>query len=130
VLVVMIGTNDAASNSRDEIAAGIEKLVREIRQRLPNMKILLLGIFPRGPHTSNTGKFDDGLSRMLVIRAANARIAKLDDGRTVRYLDIGEKFLDHGKIPDDVMADQLHPTAKGYQRWADAMQPLLEEMLR
>ena len=130
VTVLMIGTNDTAANGAGEIAAGIEKLVSEIRHRLPNTKILLLAIFPRGPHNANTGTFDDGVERMRVIRAVNARIAKLDDGHTVRYLDIGNKFLVDGRIPDDVMADQLHPTAKGYQIWADAMQPLLEEMMR
>ena len=61
----------------------------------------------------------------------NAELAKLDDGRMVRYLDIGPKFLDAaGKIPNDVMPDQLHPNVKGYQIWAEAMQPLLEEMMK
>jgi lysophospholipase L1-like esterase len=28
------------------------------------------------------------------------------------------------------MPDGLHPATPGYQIWADAMQPLLEEMLK
>ena len=28
------------------------------------------------------------------------------------------------------MKDGLHPTPKGYTMWADAMQPLLDQMLK
>jgi beta-glucosidase len=60
----------------------------------------------------------------------NERIAKLDDGQNVRYLDIGEEFLDEsGRIPEDVMRDELHPDAKGYRIWADAIDPVIGEMI-
>lgn len=56
--------------------------------------------------------------------------AKLDDGKMIKYLDIGKSFLDKdGAIPGDVMPDKLHPNAKGYQIWADAMNATLGEML-
>jgi len=49
----------------------------------------------------------------------------------VRFLDINEKFLGQdGRIPKSIMPDQLHPSAAGYQLWADAMRPLLTEMMR
>ena len=52
----------------------------------------------------------------------NKTIAKLDDGKKVFYLDIGKGFLDaSGNIPADVMSDGLHPTAKGYEIWAQAV---------
>jgi len=61
----------------------------------------------------------------------NAELAKLDDGKNVRFLDINASFLGQdGKIPFSVMPDQLHPNAAGYQLWADAMQPLLTEMMK
>jgi beta-glucosidase len=52
------------------------------------------------------------------------------DTAYVRFLSINQKFLVDGKIPHDVMPDQLHPNAKGYQIWAEAMQPLLDEMMK
>jgi lysophospholipase L1-like esterase len=58
-------------------------------------------------------------------------IDDLDDGgQHVKFLDIGNKFLNSsGNIPTDVMSDGLHPTAKGYQIWADAMRPTLLSLI-
>ncbi len=130
VTVLMIGTNNTGSNSADQIAAADKKIVQELRAKLPDSKVLLLAVFPRGPRKGSDGKGDDGVERMKKINAINAELAKLDDGKTVRFLSINEKFLVDGKIPNDVMPDQLHPSAKGYQIWAEAMQPLLDEMMR
>ena len=65
------------------------------------------------------------------LTTVNAALAKLDDGDKMRYLDIGDKFLSKdGSLSKDVMKDGLHPTVQGYQIWADAMQPLLDQMLK
>ena len=49
--VIMIGTNNSngKDNTAEEIADGIKVIVKEVREKLPETKILLLGIFPRGP---------------------------------------------------------------------------------
>jgi beta-glucosidase len=130
VIVLMIGTNDTALNTGDDIAAGVEHLVKTIRSKSPNSKVLLLAILPRGAHP-NRKPSRDPADRMRDINTANARLAKLDNGSTVRFLDLGPKFLDSaGKIPADLMPDQLHPSKKGYEVWADAMRPKLEEMMK
>ena len=132
VVVLMLGTNNTGANTADEIAAADKKIVQMIRAKIPETKVLLLAIFPRGPRKDKEGKItDDGVSRMSIIRAANAQLAKLDDGKNVRFLDIGPKFLDaDGKIPDSIMPDQLHPNVEGYKIWAAAMQPTLEKMMK
>ena len=130
VLVLMIGTNNTKGNSADEIAAADKLIVQKIREKLPDTKILLLAIFPRGPQKAHNGTVDDGVERMQKIHAINAELAKMDNGNTIRFLDIGNQFLDaNGKIPADVMPDQLHPSPKGYDIWAAAMQPLLDQMM-
>lgn len=121
VTVLMIGTNNLGSNTPDEIAEGVTAIVKTLRAKLPETKILLLGIFPRAEKPSPVRE---------QIQAINSQIAKLDDGKTVKYLDIGPKFLESdGTISKDVMPDFLHLSQKGYMIWADAIEPTLWSML-
>jgi lysophospholipase L1-like esterase len=127
VLMLMIGTNNVSTNTAEEIAAGVTAIVKEIHKRSPKTKVLLLGVFPRADNKS--GMFIP--AQMDKIKAINTTIAKLDDGgKTVRYLDIGSKFLaSDGSLPREVMPDMLHLSEKGYQIWADAVKGPIMEML-
>jgi len=121
----MIGTNNLGPNpSNEAISDGVTKIVTEIHQKLPNTKVLLLAIFPRGAAADNPFR--------ARIKSINETLAKLDDGgKSVKYLDIGDKFLDKdGTLPKDVMPDALHPNAKGYGIWAEAVKPTLEELMK
>jgi lysophospholipase L1-like esterase len=121
VTVLMIGTNNAGSNTPDEIAQGITAIVQELRQKLPETKILLLAVFPRSQKP-------DAVRERL--KSVNERIARLDDGDHVKFLDIGKAFLeDDGTIAKEVMPDYLHLSPLGYRRWADAMEPTLWSLL-
>jgi lysophospholipase L1-like esterase len=128
VVVLMIGTNNSG-NSAPNITAGVTAIVKQINQKLPNSKLLLLGIFPRGLNAKTAdGKPDPTRAKLAQI---NAELAKLDDGKKNFFLDITDKFLDEkGTLSKDIMPDGLHPNAKGYQIWADAMQPKLDELLK
>jgi lysophospholipase L1-like esterase len=131
LMVLMIGTNNGG-DSKDDVALGITTIVKEAQKRIPEMKILLLGIFPRAPKDDKiqAASLDNpGNKKNMEV---NAIISKLDDGgKTIKYMDIGAKFLDaEGKLPKDVMPDFLHPNAKGYQIWADAILPTVKEMMK
>jgi lysophospholipase L1-like esterase len=123
VVVLMIGTNNSGQNSADEIADGIKKLVTEYEQRCPHAHIILMGIFPRGKSP------DDGGRRK--VGAVNARIKSLDDDHWVTFIDIGPQLVNpDGTISPDMMPDFVHPTAKGYEIWADAIQPTIDNYVR
>ena len=124
VTVLMIGTNNSQENSPSEIADAIKVIIETIRAKCPGTKILLLGIFPRNWAT-------DTPAEMETIKKVNDIIAKFDDGKTVKYLDIGPKFLGpDGNVSADIMPDFLHPNEKGYQIWAEAMEPTLASMMK
>ena len=122
VLVLMIGTNNIG-NPTEEILRGDLAIVNEIHKKLPKTKLLLLGIFPRGREASDPAREK--------IKMVNNALSKLDRKKNVRYLDIGDKFLDAmGTLPPDIMPDALHPNHKGYEIWADAIQPTLDKMMK
>lgn len=125
VVVIMIGTNNIGhfGDEKPEWAAGgVKAIVDTVRQKLPDSKILLLAIFPRENHDS---------PNRLRVNEVNKIIAHLDDGKTIRYLDFGAKYLDeNGDVRRDLMPDQLHPNAQGYEIWYEAMEPLLKEMMQ
>jgi lysophospholipase L1-like esterase len=121
--VVMIGTNNSngEDNTPGQIAEGVAAIVRTLREKLPNTKVLLLAIFPRGEN------FNPQRGKLAQI---NQVLQKLDDGKNVFFLDIGHRFLDsNGLLPAEIMPDYLHLTAQGYQIWADAIEPKLNELL-
>lgn len=113
--VIMIGTNNSGSNTPEEIAAGIKAIVDLLRSRLPQTKVLILAIFPRGASAEEP--------RHVVNQKANALVAKLDDGKMIQYLDIGPKFLTDGKLTKEIMPDLLHLSPAGYKIWAEAIEP-------
>jgi lysophospholipase L1-like esterase len=125
LVVLMIGTNNLWEPlmERSWVADGIGQVVRELRVRLPKTKVLLLGILPT--------QHDADFPLRARIKAINELVARVDDGKNVRFLDMGERFLEpDGTLSAEVMPNFVHPSAKGYRIWADTMQPLLDEMLR
>lgn len=124
VAVLMIGTNNTGHRAEDPktTAAGIRRVVEEIRRRLPRTKLLLLAVFPRGE------KPDDPLRGLN--ERVNAQIAGLADGRAVHFLNINAALTNpDGTLSREVLPDLLHLSEKGYEIWQRAMQPTLEHLL-
>ena len=124
-VMLLIGTNNIGWGKQDvaSTVAGITAVVQEIRTRSLSSKILLLGLFPRVDQPKEP--------HLAQIREINAEIAKLDDAKSLRFLDLGPKFLAaDGSVPKDVMPDGLHLSEKGYGIWADAVREPLAELLK
>ena len=125
VVVLEIGTNNMAVSHHTpaETVIGIKGVVKLVREKLPESKILLLAVFPQGQTAKDPSRVD--------IDAVNKEIAKLDDGKMVTYLDFNAKFLDAegNKLNDLRLGDGAHLSEKGFQVWADAMRETLAKLM-
>ncbi len=117
LIVMMIGTNNTGhrKDKPEHTAAGIKAILGEISKRMPESRVLLLGVFPRDRKA-------DGKMRQIN-NGINEIIKDFADDKKVFFLDIGEKFLaEDGTLPKSIMPDALHPNEKGYQIWAEAIE--------
>jgi lysophospholipase L1-like esterase len=120
--VLMIGTNNSGTNTSEQIAQGVKLIVEKLRTKLPETKVLVLGIFPRGPNKEDT--------KRKVNEGANDIIKTLADNNMVFYLDIGPKFLEpDGTLSKETMPDLLHLNDKSYRSWAEAIEPTVKQLM-
>lgn len=137
VAMVLAGTNNSNNDeySIEETAGGVEAIVDLLRAKLPDTKILLLGILPRGSRDQRIG-IKSGLTEAVMnpqwekIDRINRIVETFDDDERIIYLNINSSFLDeNGALPVTVMPDLLHPNEKGYDHWGNAIMPALEKMM-
>jgi lysophospholipase L1-like esterase len=132
IIVLLAGTNNVGNQPSKgdddpriaDVTKGIKALLSICREKAPEAVIILTGIFPRNDNPSNpTGV-------MPVIDRINENLARLADGKKIRYLNINDKLADKdGRLLNGMMMDKLHPSLKGYQVWADALKPIFTELL-
>ena len=123
--VVMIGTNNIGHNSSspEQTVQGIWQIVDRLKVQYPEMKILLLEVFPRGStpddnYRQQVNKINEGL-RKIFVNVENVQLLGLEN----LYLD------ENGVLPVSLMPDMLHPNAEGYEIWANAIEPMVKEAL-
>jgi len=125
VIVLLAGTNNVGGIPGDddrvaEITQGIAALIQRCRAKAPGATIVLMGIFPRNDHPAV----------MPTINRINEKLAQLADGKTVRWLNLNRQLADaDGRLFAGVTLDGVHPSLKGYEIWAEALQPLLMALL-
>jgi lysophospholipase L1-like esterase len=130
VVVLLAGTNNVGDLSApgdararaDDVTRGLQAILHVIQQKAPAATIIVMGIFPR----------NDNMTFMPIIDSINRNLSELADGQKIRYLNINDKLAEgDGRLFDGMMnpKDKLHPTLKAYQIWADALRPILTELL-
>jgi lysophospholipase L1-like esterase len=131
VIVLMGGTNNVGGAPRQGVDGGVVEnvvsatraILDVMRRKAPDATVILMGITPR---TDSSG----GASVMPTIDTINDRLARLADGTKVRYLNINRQLARADGAPlEGVTVDGLHLSVTGYQVWADALKPILTEIL-
>lgn len=131
VIVLLAGTNNVGNRpppaggvdeaKAADVTRGLQAIVDRMQAKAPDTTIILTAIFPR----------NDNPAVMPTINRINENLARLADGKRVRFLNINDRLSDQGgKLVDGMMnPDKLHPAVKGYQIWADALKPILTDLL-
>jgi lysophospholipase L1-like esterase len=126
IIVVLAGINNIGKEPGGpekpvRVAAGIKSIIDLCKKKALDATIILTAIFPR----------NDNMAAVPVINETNRQIAKLADGKSIRFIDINGRIADEdGKFFDGMVnADKLHPAIKTYQIWADALKPIFREIL-
>jgi len=136
-IVLMIGTNNTGHQGRpqkeldgatyqctaQQTADGVKMIIDKLEAKCPSAKILLLAIFPRGATPEDKFRKQN--------EETNAIIKGFADNKKVFFMDINAKFLEpDGTLSKDIMPDLLHPNAKGYEIWAEAIEPKVKELMQ
>jgi lysophospholipase L1-like esterase len=125
VIVLLAGTNNVGTEPGDEakvadVTRGLKAIVEACRKKAPTATIVLTAIFPR----------NDNPAVMPTISRINANLAKMADGKSIRFLDVNLSLADaNGTLFEGMMVDKLHPSLKGYEVWANGLKPILTELL-
>jgi len=125
VIVLLAGTNNVGREPGDEakvadVTRGLQAIVDACRRNAPSATIVLVAIFPR----------NDNPAVMPTLARINANLARMADGKSIRFLDVGARLADAtGTLLEGTMVDKLHPSLKGYEAWAEGLKPILTELL-
>ncbi len=134
--VLMIGTNNTGHQGRamkehagaiynstpQETAEGVTEIVKLLQKKQPQMKVLILAIFPRGANNEDPKRKQN--------ETANQLISKLADEKTVYFMDINQAFLEEdGTLSKKIMPDLLHPNAGGYEIWSKEIMAKVKSLI-
>ena len=121
MFMLLIGVNNAGNGDRPEqVRDGVKKILSLIREKHPESKILLMGVFPC---KEETGEY----TRIRTIEIKNKVRPLADEGDDIRWLDIGKQLMRPDRtISPEMMKDFLHPGTRGYEIWAEAAKPYFE----
>ena len=124
LVVLLIGINDLCFYGTPvrDVVDGILANVAELRARLPRTRVLLLGLLPSGARPATSLR--DRISR------TNRLLSRAADDEEVRFLDVGPSLLEpDGTLGPAAAPDHLHLTERGYRLWAEAMAPVIRQLV-
>jgi len=127
---VLIGVNDVVQGVPDSAYAGnVTVILDELLARLAPNRIVCVAtpdytFTPRGASFGDPAQQSDGIARN------NAILAEACEQRDVRFVpDTFELSREARDDPSLVADDGLHPSGAQYERWVDAIEPVVGELL-
>jgi hexosaminidase len=118
--IVLIGTNNlAVRNTPREIYWGVQAIVDEVHSRCPAARVLVVGLLPRKSRFASTPE------------RVNNLLATLNDRPYVRFFNVNYSLVDEdGRRRGDLYGDGVHVNAGGYAAIAEALRPVVGELMK
>jgi lysophospholipase L1-like esterase len=120
VIAFYAGDNDvAAGKSAEQVFEDYQKFVTLVHEKLPETKIIFIGIKPSGSRWS----------LWPVMAEANGMIEDFcGKNRRLYYFDSATPLLGNDGQPDAklFLKDRLHLNPEGYRAWTKALEPIIE----
>lgn len=134
VVMLLAGANNHRFNDYDANASrtveGLASIIKVIREKQPDAKIILSPILPR--LADKTKKGDDRISFRVRDFEVNDQIIKLADEKTVFWLDFRGPMLEALKKDDkaklELTSDFTHLSEKMFEHWYSMLEPKLKEL--
>lgn len=129
VAVILIGTNNTDGNhylnisTPEELAGGIWKICEIVQEKLPDTKILIMGILPYGYKPNH---------RNNINKATNSLVSRFPDKNPhISYVEISQIYLDNeGKVNNELMPDYLHPNPAGHLLMFEALEKDIAKLMK
>lgn len=114
-VVLEIGTNDFAWRLPvEEVVANIERVLTELRSKLPDARVLVQSILPRQREYAH------------VVRSVNEQISTFVPEVGAEYVDVWPTLADaDGGLRREFTLDGLHLTDGGYEAWYALLRDVL-----
>lgn len=133
-IFINIGTNDlnGPDYRQEELVQRYAKILRNIREHLPETKLYLLAYYPVNTEVGNRIPYMRELLRHRTnarIRAANEAVRALAEEFGARFLDLnGPLYDERGELKAEYTIEGMHMYANGYQPILEQLLPLLTEL--
>ncbi|MBI5387576.1 MAG: hypothetical protein HZA90_23190 [Verrucomicrobia bacterium] len=127
LVILAVGVNNVwnAAVPAKSVALGVQQCVTTLRAKLPGANVLVLCVLPTGRKPGDSNR-----KRAASIITETKKL-QLDSDSKVRVLDIGARFLQpNGVLRKDLMPDFLHPSDEGYEVYANAIEPVVADLIK
>lgn len=123
LVILLIGTNNLPLNSDNEIYQEILNIAEMIQERLPESRLLILGLLPRDPD-ENGNIFTPRIIKI------NQKLAQICQTSSIIFKDFSEHFIEDEKtVNRELMPDGLHMGEKGYHKFGNLIRPLIDSLI-
>ncbi len=120
-IFIMAGTNDLVHIGLEEYEKRYENLLRTIKDALPNARIYIQSVLP-----SNHKMIDYAPNEK--VQKANGIAKEMAAVFQCSYIHLYDLYVDeNNELPKELTRDGVHLHKNAYDRWAEAIRPLVYE---